>query len=173
MLILELMTSLMLWIAIMLPINSYLLGISESSPYKLVQEISNQTIFDATKISSETLMNRSDLCESAESISEGDTGVTNSTSSTISYVFYAQNIPVKSTSTEAVGIVSDGQNLFVSLNSASTTDYDLVAYGYNDITNPLDKIDSGPGIIGTTFVGKNLFAINSSCLLYTSPSPRD
>ncbi|MEI7563886.1 MAG: hypothetical protein WCJ39_10040, partial [bacterium] len=66
MLILELMTSLILWISIMIPINSYILGISERSPYKLVQEVSNQTIFDITKVSSEALMNRKDLCSLEE-----------------------------------------------------------------------------------------------------------
>ena len=150
MLILELMTSLILWITIMIPINSYLLGINERSPYKIIQDVSNQTIFEATKISNESLMNRSDLCQGLSSTSPS------------SYVIKSYNIPVKSTSTEATGIISDGQNLYVGLNSASTTDYDLIAYDYKDIATPKDQVDSGPGIIGLTSVGKNIFAINSS-----------
>ena len=169
MLILELMTSLILWIMIMIPINSYLLGINERSPYKIIQDVSNQTIFDATKVSSEAIMNRSDICEGGESISgvifsQTDRMATSSNPPTPvnSYSLISHLIPVKSTSTEATGIISDGQNIFVSLNSASTTDYDLIAYDYNDISTPLDKLDTGPGIIGATLVGKNLFAINSS-----------
>lgn len=150
MLILELMTSLILWIAIMIPINSYLLGINERSPYKIIQDVSNQTIFDITKISNEMIMNKGDLCE----------GTYGSSSNLYSVTF--SNILVMSTSTEATGIISDGQNLFVSLNSASTTDYDLVVYDYKNINLPVDKVNSGPGIIGLTIVGKNLFAINSS-----------
>ena len=150
MLILELMTSLILWITIMIPINSYLLGINERSPYKIIQDVSNQTIFEITKISNESLMNRSDLCQGFSSTSPS------------SYVIKSYNIPVKSTSTEATGIISDGENLYVGLNSASTTDYDLIAYNYKDITTPKDSIDSGPGIIGLTLIGKNIFAINSS-----------
>jgi hypothetical protein len=134
----------------MIPINSYLLGINERSPYKIIQDVSNQTIFEITKISNESLMNRSDLCHGFSSTSPS------------SYIIKSYNIPVKSTSTEAVGIISDGENLYVGLNSASTTDYDLVAYDYKDIATPKDRVDSGPGIIGLTSVGKNIFAINSS-----------
>ncbi len=170
MLILELMTSLLLWIMIMIPTNSYLLGINERSPYKIIQDISNQTIFDVTKISNETVMSRSDLCEGKKALSEiddegGDPYMYNDgsgSSSPISYSMASFNIPVKSTSSEATAIVSDGQNIFVSLNSASTTDYDLITYDYKNLSLPSDKIDSGPGIIGLTFVGRNLFAINSS-----------
>ena len=168
MLILELITSLMLWIAIFLPINSYLLGISDRSPNKLIQDVSNQTIFDVTKIAEESLMNRNDLCDGLASDSTSSRPSSPSfppSSSPISpktYNLLMQNIPVKSTSSEATGIISDGENLFVSLNSASTTDYDLVAYNYNDISKPLDQIDSGPGILGLTIIGQNLFAINSS-----------
>jgi hypothetical protein len=134
----------------MIPINSYLLGINERSPYKIIQDVSNQTIFEITKISNESLMNRSDLCQVFSSTSPS------------SYIIKSYNIPVKSTSTEAMGIISDGENLYVGLNSASTTDYDLVAYDYKDIATPKDRVDSGPGIIGLTSVGKNIFAINSS-----------
>lgn len=132
---------------ILIPINSYIIGINERSPYKLIQDVSNQTIFDATKIASESLMNRIDLCEG------GKLGT---------YNLVIKNIPVKSTSTEASSIISDGQNLFVGLNSASTTDYDLIAYDYRDTETPLNRIDSGPGIIGAAILGKNLFVINSS-----------
>jgi hypothetical protein len=149
MLILELMTSLLLWITIMIPINSYLLGVNERSPYKIIQDVSNQTIFDATKVGVEVFMNRSNLCA----------GFLDADSN---YEFLPQNIPVKSTSTEATAMISDGKHLFVSLDSASTTDFDLMIYDYKNITEPVDKIDSGPGIIGVTFVGRNLFAINSS-----------
>ncbi|MEI6042548.1 MAG: hypothetical protein WCQ00_03205 [bacterium] len=151
MLILELMTSLMLWIAIMIPINSYILGINERSPYKLIQDVSNQTIFDVTKVGSEAYMNRVDLCS-------GDTG----TSTPSSYMMISQIIPVKSTSTEVTGIISDGQNIYVSLNSASTTDYDLITYNYKNISEPLDRIDSGPGVLGLVNVGRNILVINSS-----------
>ena len=169
MLIFELMTSLLLWVSIMIPVNSYLLGISERSPYKIIQDISNQTIFDGTKVGAEAVMNRSDLCE-GETLPSADTTMSTTTtgaitSTTTSFNLYSisfKNIPVKSTSTEASGIISDGQNLYVSLNSASTTDYDLIAYNYKDISNPLDKLDTGPGIIGLTYIGKNIFAINSS-----------
>lgn len=155
MLILELITSLMLWVSIFLPINSYLLGIDERSPYKLIQRVSNQTIFDVTKIGLEMGMGQGDLCEGGLS----EVGMEHFTGS---YILSAQYIPVESTSTEATGIVSNGQNIFVSLNSASTTDNDLVVYNYKNIKDALDKVDSGPGIIGLTFTGKNLFAINSS-----------
>jgi len=151
MLILELITSLMIWVMILIPINSYIIGINEKSPYKLVQDVSSQTIFDAAKVTAESLMNRSDLCEG---------GNHNFASGT--YNLLIKNIPVKSTSTEAVFIASNGQNLFVGLNSASTTDYDLVVYDYRNIETPLDELDSGPGLVNGAMVGKNIFVINSS-----------
>jgi hypothetical protein len=151
MLILELITSLMIWVMILIPINSYIIGINERSPYRIVQDVSSQTIFDATKVTTESLMNRSDLCEGGEY--DWTLG---------GYNMVVKNIPVKSTSTEAVFIVSDGQNLFVGLNSASTTDYDLAVYDYRNIEMPLDEVDSGPGLTSGAVVGKSLFVINSS-----------
>jgi len=151
----------------MIPINSYLLGLNERSPFNLLQDISNQTIFDIIKVSAEANMNRGDLCGGSapwdSSSSNGESSQSPIQSPTQStYVLISQNIPTKSTSTEATGIISDGQNLFVSLNSASTTDYDLMAYDYKDISVPLDKMDTGPGILALAYAGKNLFAVNSS-----------
>ncbi len=137
---------------ILVPMNSYIMDLNERSPYKLIQDVSNQTIFDVTKVTSESLMNRGDVCESNDDI----------IAPTKTYTLSIKNIPVKSTSTDAVFITSDGQHLFVGLNSASTTDYDLIAYDAQDILVPIDKVDSGPGIVGGALVGKNLFLINSS-----------
>ncbi len=141
----------MIWVMILIPMNSYIIGVNERSPYKLIQEVSNQTIFDATKITAESVMNRVDICGGMSR--DWSVGVP-----TLS----VKNIPVKSTSTEAVFIISDGKNILVGLNSASTTDYDLISYNYNDTTVPIESIDSGPGIIAGALVGKNVFVINSS-----------
>jgi hypothetical protein len=136
--------------------NSYIIDLNDRSPYRLVQDVSNQTIFDVTKVSSESLMNRSGVCGYIDNADPYTSG------STATYVMSIKNIPVKSTSTDAVFITSDGQHIFVGLNSASTTDYDLIAYDSQDISIPLDKVDSGPGMVGGVLVGKNLFLINSS-----------
>ena len=164
MLILELITSLILWIMILIPMNSYIMDLNERSSYKLIQDVSSQTIFDVTKVASESLMNRSDVCESVDDIdlSMGLSIGMPTDAPAKTYTISIKNIPVKSTSTDAVFITSDGQHIFVGLNSASTTDYDLMVYDAQDISSPLDKVDSGPGLVGGALVGKNLFIINSS-----------
>lgn len=157
MLIFELIMSLALWLYILIPVNSFIMGANDAGPYKVIQNIANQTLFDATKTAQETIMNRSDLC-----MNSGDEVGGDLLQKPKSYNFVSQNISVKSSSTEATGIVSDGQHLFVSLNSASSSEYDLVVFNANDLSSELDKIDTGPGINSLMFVGQSLFAVNTS-----------
>ena len=153
--IIELIISLLLWTTILIPVNSYIVNFSDLLPYKTINKIYTETIFDVTKLAQESLMSRPDL-------SVDLLGQEFSSSSIKSYNLIKEYIPVKSTSTMTTGIISDGQNIFVTLNSASTTDFDLIAYNYKDISKPLDMLDSGPGLVGEIYIGKNLFVLNSS-----------
>lgn len=147
MLIFELITSLSLFMMIFIPINSYVINLGDNLPFDLINKISNQTFVDMTNIINEELLSSHDLCH----------GYTSN-----NYYLDIKDIVVKSTSTEATSIISDGTHIFIGLNSASTTDYDLIVYNYNDLSKYIDKIDSGPGINAITFMGSNLFVINSS-----------
>ena len=155
MFILEILLSLSLWLAVFLPVNSYVLSLKDISPYKIIQSISDKNIFDYTKIQQETSMMRQNVCR-VDFVKDVFTIAFSS------LYLDTHQIQVKSTSTEAVSLISDGSNLFVALNSASTTDYDIVAFNINNLSKPLDSIDTGPGLLGVSIIGKNIFAINSS-----------
>lgn len=167
MLIFELILSLIIWSITFLPINSYIFGVDIDLPNKIVNRESLNTLHEISKISAEFGFSQSDLCDDLLIDSE----LFNP--STILY----DNLLVKSTSTEAVAVSTDGYNLFIALNSASTSDYDLLSYKLNSLNLKeysfvqnsttsqntfVNAINSGPGLNGLIWSGKNLFAVNSS-----------
>lgn len=174
MLIFELILSLIIWSMTFLPINEYVFGADSDLPIKIAERESSLTIDNVNKLSAEIGFTQNDLCEDVLFDNKLNTEELNINNP---FVILYDNLPVRATSTETVALTTDGQNLFIALNSASTTDYDLISYDLNNlnfidynafqnstssINAPFAFLNSGPGLNGLISSGKNIFGINSS-----------